>query len=78
MARQYDVKGTSSFLIWSIGLALLCAWAIKDGWFPSESVIEKHGLPAEGKDSFYLFNRSLTFLSGVGSIVCAFVHKFVR
>ena len=78
MARQYDVKGTSSFLIWSIGLALLCAWALKDGWFPSEGVINKHGVPGESQDHFYTFNRSLAYLSGVGSIVCAFVHKFVR
>lgn len=80
MARKYDVKGTSSFLIWSIALAVLCLWAIRDGWFPAESKILSHG-PADNPnpgDHFYSFNRSLAWLSGIASLVCAVVHRFVK
>lgn len=43
MARKYkNVQGTNDFLVAAIGLLLLGLWAVKDGWFPSESVKEKH------------------------------------
>ena len=78
MARKYTIKGSNEFLIWSIGLALLCAWAVRDGWFPTEAKIVKHGTPSEPLDSFYLFNKSLAFLSGLGSVVCGVIHRFVK
>jgi len=80
MARRYQVEGTKSYLVGSIVLAFLCVWAIRDGWFPPESKIEMHGTPAEPNqgDHFYQFNRSLAYLSGIGSIVCAIVHRFVK
>ena len=37
----------------------LMAWAIKDGWFPSERVLVKHPNPT---DQFYAFNKMLTFM----------------
>lgn len=80
MARQYKVKGTNTYLIWAIVLALICIWAIKDGWFPSPSKIARHGSPDSPNlaDHFYAFNHSLAYLSGVGSLVCAIVHNFVK
>ncbi len=42
MARRYKVEGTSDFLIAAVVLAGLGVWAIKDGWFPSPKVLEKH------------------------------------
>jgi hypothetical protein len=78
MARQYRIQGTREFLIWSIGLGLLCVWAIRDGWFPTESTITKHGPPDQPLDSFYLFNQSLAVLSGVGTVVCAVIHRIVK
>ena len=80
MAREYDVKGSNSFLIWSVGLALLCIWALRDGWFPSESKILKHGPPdsPNAGDSFYLFNQSLTYLAGIGAVICGIMHKVVK
>lgn len=80
MARQYQVKGTNTFLLWSIGLAVLCAWAVRDGWFPPESKIAAHGTPDQPfpGDNFYSFNQVLAWLSGVGSLVCAVVHRFVK
>ena len=37
----------------------LIAWAIKDGWFPSEAVLAKHPDPL---DPFYAFNKSVVFI----------------
>jgi len=76
MARKYRVEGTKTFLVWSIGLLLLGLWAVKDGWFPAESVLAKHP-PAEDA-SFYLFNKSLAVLSLIGSAVCGYIHMVVR
>ena len=42
MARRYKVEGTSDFLIAAVLLAGLGIWSIKDGWFPSPKVLEKH------------------------------------
>lgn len=39
---------------------LLCLWAVKDGWFPSERVLLKHPDPI---DHFYAFNQSLAVIS---------------
>ena len=67
MARQYEVKGTKTYLYWSIGLFFLCLWAIKDGWFPSEKM-EEH----------VLFNQTRAVGSGIASLVCIIVHRFVK
>ncbi len=42
--RQYNVKGTNDFLILAAIFMLLCIWAVKDAWFPSEKVLTKHPL----------------------------------
>jgi multidrug efflux pump subunit AcrA (membrane-fusion protein) len=42
--RQYHVKGTNDFIILAAIFFLLCIWAIKDAWFPSEKVLKKHPL----------------------------------
>jgi len=42
MARRYKVEGTNDFLVAAVVLAGLGAWAIKDGWFPSPAVLERH------------------------------------
>ena len=42
MARKYDVHSTKDFLVWAILLLALGLWCAKDGWFPSESVKERH------------------------------------
>ena len=148
--RRYNVKGTNDFLVIAGIFFLLCIWAVKDGWFPSEGTLEKHpptvdasfevdgtieklrvkvgdnvvkdqalavlrgnvdkGVlksPAKGTvikinvnpqdvnasatvekgdsvlmikpdDHFYLFNKSLTFVSGILSIVFCVLHLFGR
>lgn len=41
--RKYkNLHGTNDFLVAAIALLLLGLWAVKDGWFPSESTLEKH------------------------------------
>ena len=67
MARQYEVKGTRKYLYWSLGLAALCLWAIKDGWFPSADM-EEH----------VMFNKTLAVGSGIASFVCIIIHRFVK
>ena len=76
MARKYQVEGTRTFLIWSIGLLLLGLWCVKEGWFPAESVVAKH--PPATDASFYLFNKSLAVISFVASAVCAYIHVVVK
>lgn len=86
MPRKFDVKGTREFLYWSVGLALLTLWAVRDGWAGTWSEMGLHTLvanvirdhPDYPADSFYLFNRVLTFLAGIGSVVCGVIHRIVR
>lgn len=42
MARRFKVEGTNDFLIAAVVLAALGLWCVKDGWFPSKSVLTKH------------------------------------
>lgn len=42
MARSYKVEGTNDFLVAAVILAGLGVWAVKDGWFPSAKVLERH------------------------------------
>lgn len=76
MARRYNVEGTKTFLYWSLAMLALGLWAVKDGWFPSQSVIDKHGQPSWNE--FYMFNRSLSVLTLSASAVCAYIHRLVR
>jgi hypothetical protein len=154
MVRRYKVEGTNDFLIAAVCLAGLGMWAIKDGWYPSPKVLDRHpreivvaapvagvlaGLDAIGgqsvgtnsvlakiqpeaepgsgvqdpdvvelrpsvegtvlsvsrvrldsvqpgdpivviapNDGFYLFNKSLAFLSLIGAVICAIIHRAVK
>ncbi len=40
--RRYDLEGSNDFLIAAVVLLGLGIWAIKDGWFPSNRVLERH------------------------------------
>jgi multidrug resistance efflux pump len=40
--RQYKVKSNKDFLIFGFVFFFLCIWAIKDAWFPSDTVLKKH------------------------------------
>ena len=40
--RTYNVKGTQDFLVLAVIFLFLCLWAVKDAWFPSPKVLEKH------------------------------------
>ncbi len=84
MARTFDVKGTREYLYWSAGLALLTVWAIRDGWAGYWSAVGLDVLvgnvlrdyPEYPSDSFYMFNRVLTFLAGIGSVATGILHRF--
>ena len=77
MARNYKVEGRKDFLYWAIGLAVLGLWCVKDGWFPSPTVLEKHP-PDDPADSFYLFNRTLAFITLIAAGICGYIHKVVK
>jgi len=86
MPRTFDVKGTREYLYWSVGLALLTVWAVRDGWAGYWASIGLESLvsnvlrdhPDYPSDSFYMFNRVLTFIAGIGSVVCGVIHRIVR
>ena len=78
MARQYNVEGTKTFFYWSIALLILGLWCVKDGWFPSESVLAKHPLGDPQSVGFYRFNRVTAFLTLTASAICAYIHRIVR
>jgi multidrug resistance efflux pump len=40
--RRYNVKGNKDFLVLAFIFFFLCLWAIKDAWYPSPKVVEKH------------------------------------
>ncbi len=42
--RNYNVKGTKDFLVLALIFFFLCLWAIKDAWYPSSKVIDRHPL----------------------------------
>lgn len=76
MARRFHVEGTKTYLYWAVGLLLFGLWCVKDGWFPSASVLEHH--PMDTDSTYYLFNQSLAVLSLVGAAICGYVHHVVK
>ena len=42
--RKYNVKGTKDFIVLAGIFFFLCLWAVKDAWYPSPKVLEKHPL----------------------------------
>lgn len=43
MARsRFNIKGTKDFLVAAVFCGFLCLWSIRDAWFPTEKVLEKH------------------------------------
>jgi multidrug resistance efflux pump len=44
MARRFKVEATRDYLYYAIALFLLFLWSVRDGWFPSQSVLKKHPL----------------------------------
>jgi len=48
--RKYNVKGTKDFIVLAGIFFFLCIWAIKDAWYPSPKVLEKH--PRQVEASF--------------------------
>lgn len=40
--KKYKVQGTKDFLIGTIACAVICIWAVRDGWFPSNKSLKSH------------------------------------
>jgi hypothetical protein len=75
MARKFHVEGPRNYLIAAIILFLLSLWFIRDGWFPTAGILEKHPDP---QDSFYLFNKSMSVILLIASAVCGYIHSVVK
>ncbi len=41
---RVKIKGTKDFLVAAVFCAFLCLWSIRDAWFPTKKVLEKHPL----------------------------------
>jgi len=39
---RFKIQGTKDFLVAAVFCAFLCAWSIRDAWFPTEKVLKKH------------------------------------
>lgn len=70
MARTYNVKGTNDFMIWAVLLFALCIWAVRDGWFPPPSKLDKYPqrvavhFEIEGRVSNILVGEDMEIASG--------------
>ncbi len=45
MAKKHrfnKIKGTKDFLVAAVVCAFVCLWSIRDAWFPTEKLLEKH------------------------------------
>lgn len=62
--------------MWALILLAIGLWAVKDAWFPSAATLLKH--PLDTDTNFYLFNKSLAFLSLIGSAICGYIHVVVK
>ena len=40
--RFNRIKGTKDFLVMAVFCGFLCLWSIRDAWFPTKKVLEKH------------------------------------
>lgn len=76
MPRTFHVQGTKSFYYWALFLLALGLWAVKDGWFPSQSKIDSKTV--EALANFQLFNKTLATISLLGAAVCGYIHKVVK
>ncbi len=42
--RKYNIKGSRDFIVLAGIFFFICLWAVKDAWYPSDKVVEKHPL----------------------------------
>ncbi len=40
--RFTKIKGTKDFLVVTVVCVFLCLWSIRDAWFPTKKILEKH------------------------------------
>ena len=75
--RFNRIKGTKDFLVMAVFCGFLCLWSIRDAWFPTEKVLEKHpqSLPVAMEVSGVI--KSLPLKLGVefgGEVVLAVIY----
>ena len=75
MARRFHVEGTKGFLYASVIAAIIAAWHIKDGYFPSQHWLDKYPDPS---DAFWIYNKFTGILASIIAVVCAYIHRIVK
>ncbi len=75
MARRFHVEGTRAFLYGSVVCAIIAAWHIKDGFFPSQHWLDKYPDPSA---SFWLYNKFTGVIFAVATVVLAYIHRIVK
>ncbi|MGE4488095.1 MAG: hypothetical protein AB7E95_00960 [Kiritimatiellales bacterium] len=39
---RFNIKGTKDFLVMAVFCGFVCIWSIRDAWFPTQKIREKH------------------------------------
>lgn len=84
MARTFSTKKNNEHLYWAIGMFLLSVWCFRDGWFPTESILEKYPEFPEKFWSlgwgyeYYRFNRVTAVITFIASGVLLVMYRVVN
>lgn len=84
MARSFSVEKNKEHLYWAIGMFLLAVWCFRDGWFPTESILEKYPEFPDNLWSlgwayeYYRFNRVTAVITFIASGVLLIMYRVVN
>ena len=74
---RFNVKGTKDFLVMAVFCTFLCLWSVRDAWFPTKKVLEKHPQSIEVSMDVSGVIKSLPLHPGeefIGDVVLATIH----
>jgi len=74
---RFNIKGTKDFLVMAVFCAFLCLWSVRDAWFPSKKVLEKHPQTVEVAMEVSGVMKSLPLHPGeefAGAVVLATIY----
>ncbi len=61
---RFNIKGTKDFLVMAVACGFLCLWSVRDAWFPTKKVLEKHPQSVEVSMKVSGVIKSLPFRAG--------------
>lgn len=74
---RFSIKGTKDFLVMAVACGFLCLWSIRDAWFPTKKILEKHPQSVEVAMKVSGVIKSLPVAPGhefVGSVVLVEIY----